>query len=115
MHLIEPDSGTMVLDGDPVDEPHGITVDELRRQMQMVFQDSYASLNPRLTIGETIAFAPKAHGLPAAEAREARARPAEQGRARPDYCSPTAIRTSCRAASGSASTSPARWRSSRAS
>ena len=83
IRLIKPDTGTMVLDGDPVDEPHGITVNELRRQVQMVFQDSYASLNPRLTIAETLAFAPKAHGLPAAEARDARARPAEQGRARP--------------------------------
>ena len=70
IRLIRPDRGTMVLDGDPVDEPHGITVNELRRQVQMVFQDSYASLNPRLTIAETLAFAPKAHGLPAAEARE---------------------------------------------
>jgi peptide/nickel transport system ATP-binding protein len=70
MRLIRPDKGTMVLDGDPVDEPHGITVNELRRQVQMVFQDSYASLNPRLTIAETLAFAPKAHGLPAAQARE---------------------------------------------
>ncbi|HYD06352.1 MAG TPA: oligopeptide/dipeptide ABC transporter ATP-binding protein [Reyranella sp.] len=69
MRLIRPDRGTLVLDGDPVDEPHGITVNELRRQVQMVFQDSYASLNPRLTIVETLAFAPKAHGLPAAEAR----------------------------------------------
>src|SRR6476619_2591765 len=69
MRLIKPDRGTMVLDGDPVDEPHGITINELRRQVQMVFQDSYASLNPRLTIVETLAFAPKAHGLPAAEAR----------------------------------------------
>ncbi len=69
MRLIQPDRGTMVLDGDPVDEPHGITVNELRRQVQMVFQDSYASLNPRLTIVETLAFAPKAHGLPGAEAR----------------------------------------------
>jgi peptide/nickel transport system ATP-binding protein len=69
MRLIRPDRGTMVLDGDPVDEPHGITVNELRRQVQMVFQDSYASLNPRLTIVETLAFAPRAHGLPAAEAK----------------------------------------------
>jgi peptide/nickel transport system ATP-binding protein len=69
IRLIKPDYGTMVLDGDPVDEPHGVTVSELRRQVQMVFQDSYASLNPRLTIGETLAFAPKAHGVPAAEAR----------------------------------------------
>ena len=69
IRLIRPDRGSMVLDGDPVDEPHGITVNELRRQVQMVFQDSYASLNPRLTIAETLAFAPKAHGLPAADAR----------------------------------------------
>jgi peptide/nickel transport system ATP-binding protein len=70
MRLIVPDAGTMVLDGDPVDEPHGLTVNELRRQVQMVFQDSYASLNPRLTIAETVAFAPKAHGLAGGEARE---------------------------------------------
>ena len=69
IRLLRPDRGSMVLDGDPVDEPHGITINELRRQVQMVFQDSYASLNPRLTIAETLAFAPKAHGLPAAEAR----------------------------------------------
>src|SRR5262249_4299476 len=70
IRLLRPDRGTMVLDGDPVDEPHGVSINELRRQVQMVFQDSYASLNPRLTIVETLAFAPKAHGLPAAEARE---------------------------------------------
>ena len=70
IRLLKPDRGHMVLDGDPVDEPHGLTLNQLRRQVQMVFQDSYASLNPRLTIGETLAFSPKAHGLPAAEARE---------------------------------------------
>jgi peptide/nickel transport system ATP-binding protein len=70
VRLIKPDLGSVVLDGDPVDEPHGITVNELRRQVQMVFQDSYASLNPRLTIVETIAFAPKAHGLPATDAKD---------------------------------------------
>jgi peptide/nickel transport system ATP-binding protein len=35
---------------------------EYRRQVQMVFQDSYASLNPRLTIEESIGFAPRVHG-----------------------------------------------------
>ncbi len=69
VRLIVPDEGSVVLDGDPVDEPHGIAVRDLRRNVQMVFQDSYASLNPRLTIVETLAFAPRAHGLPALVAR----------------------------------------------
>ncbi len=68
MHLIEPDAGSTIFDGDGVGEPGGITVSALRRQMQMVFQDSYSSLNPRLTMLESIAYAPRMHGLPAADA-----------------------------------------------
>ncbi len=63
MRLMEPDAGTVVFDGDPVAERHGITVNEMRRQMQMVFQDSYSSLNPRMTMAESIAYAPRMHGL----------------------------------------------------
>lgn len=70
MHLIEPDAGAIVLDGDKVGDPNGITVRELRRQMQMVFQDSHASLNPRVPIAEIVAFAPRIHGLPMATALE---------------------------------------------
>jgi peptide/nickel transport system ATP-binding protein len=70
IRLLKPDKGTMVLDGDPVDEPHGITVNELRRQVQMVFQDSYASLNPRLTAADSIAFGPRVHGMAAAASRD---------------------------------------------
>jgi peptide/nickel transport system ATP-binding protein len=42
----------------------------LRRDMQLVFQDPYASLNPRLTIEDTVAFSLLVHGTPRAEAGE---------------------------------------------
>jgi peptide/nickel transport system ATP-binding protein len=70
MRLIEPDAGSVVFDGDPVAERHGITVTDMRRQMQMVFQDSYSSLNPRMTMAESVAYAPKMHGLGKKEAWE---------------------------------------------
>jgi peptide/nickel transport system ATP-binding protein len=68
MRLIEPDAGEVVFDGDAVGDRHGITVNSLRRQMQMVFQDSYASLNPRMTMAESIAYAPRMHGVRTREA-----------------------------------------------
>jgi peptide/nickel transport system ATP-binding protein len=67
MHLIDPDAGTIVYDGEPVGP--SLSLRELRRRMQMVFQDSYASLNPRLTIEDSIAFGPKVHGEGDREAR----------------------------------------------
>jgi len=72
MRLIEPDSGEVIFDGEPVG-PGGMPISEMRRQIQMVFQDSYASLNPRLPVEDSIAFAPTVHGLSKAKAR-ARAR-----------------------------------------
>ncbi len=63
MRLVEPDTGDIVFDGDMVGVPRGITVNEMRRQMQMVFQDSYSSLNPRMTVAESVAYAPRMHGL----------------------------------------------------
>ncbi len=63
MRLIEPDAGTVVFDGDMVNDRRGISVSDMRRQMQMVFQDSYSSLNPRMTMAESIAYAPRMHGL----------------------------------------------------
>ena len=68
MRLMEPDSGSVVFDGDTVGDLRGITVNEMRRQMQMVFQDSYSSLNPRMTMAESIAYAPRMHGLGRKEA-----------------------------------------------
>jgi peptide/nickel transport system ATP-binding protein len=70
MRLVEPDAGAVTFDGDPVGTPRGITVSEMRRQMQMVFQDSYSSLNPRMTVAESIAYAPRMHGTGRREAYE---------------------------------------------
>src|SRR3981081_2619043 len=61
MHLMQRDAGEIIYDGMSVG--HALSLRELRRCMQMVFQDSYASLNPRLTIEESIAFGPKVHGM----------------------------------------------------
>ena len=80
----------------------------------MVFQDSYASLNPRLTVEDSIAFGPRVHGVPQREAHARAPATCSPASASSRAASPSAIRTSCRAASASASTSPARWRCSRA-
>jgi peptide/nickel transport system ATP-binding protein len=72
--LMPPDSGTLVFDGEGVAEYGGLELKEFRRNLQMVFQDSFASLNPRLTIVETIAYGPQVHGMDQAKAmQEARA------------------------------------------
>jgi peptide/nickel transport system ATP-binding protein len=63
MRLMLPDAGSVVFDGDQVGDKRGIAVSDMRRQMQMVFQDSYTSLNPRMTMAESIAYAPRMHGL----------------------------------------------------
>jgi peptide/nickel transport system ATP-binding protein len=68
MALLTPDTGEIVFDGQFVG-PGGMSARDYHRQTQMVFQDSYASLNPRLTVEESIAFGPRVHGTPRAEAR----------------------------------------------
>ena len=67
MHLIEPSAGEIVFNGETVDSA-ALPLREYRRQVQMVFQDSYSSLNPRLTIQDSIAFGPQVHGVPKQEA-----------------------------------------------
>jgi len=69
MQLIEPTAGEIVFDGMGVGS-RALPLKAYRRQVQMVFQDSYSSLNPRLTIEDSIAFAPRVHGTPAREAVE---------------------------------------------
>jgi peptide/nickel transport system ATP-binding protein len=67
MQLIAPTQGEIVFEGAQVGT-RDLSLKDYRRQTQMVFQDSYASLNPRLTIEDSIAFGPQVHGLPRAAA-----------------------------------------------
>ncbi|MBE7939359.1 MULTISPECIES: ABC transporter ATP-binding protein [Ramlibacter] len=67
--LLAPDSGALLFDGEGVAEFGGLSLKAYRRNLQMVFQDSFASLNPRMTLEDTIAFGPRAHGVAAGAAR----------------------------------------------
>jgi peptide/nickel transport system ATP-binding protein len=69
MNLIPRTTGELIFDGDIIGEHGGISLRELRRNMQMVFQDSSSSLNPRLPVEDTIAYGPKAHGMKRGEAK----------------------------------------------
>ncbi len=62
--LIQPDTGTVAFEGVDVKEFSGSRQKILRRNMQMVFQDPYSALNPRASVGESIAFPMKVHGVP---------------------------------------------------
>jgi peptide/nickel transport system ATP-binding protein len=84
LHLIKPDAGEIIFDGEGVGGPGGISVRELRLHMQMVFQDSYSSLNPRATVADIVAFGPRtAKKVPAKEAHERAERLLEQVGLRP--------------------------------
>jgi len=67
MGLIEPTAGDIVFDGEKVGRD-AADLRRYRRQVQMVFQDSFSSLNPRLTIQESIAFPAIVHGASKREA-----------------------------------------------
>jgi peptide/nickel transport system ATP-binding protein len=63
MRLTEPDSGEVVFGGETIGGRTGPSLRTLRRNIQMVFQDSYASLNPRLPVVMSVAYGPFAHGI----------------------------------------------------
>jgi peptide/nickel transport system ATP-binding protein len=66
--LLEPDSGAVRLDGVDIARLGRRALRPMRRRMQMVFQDPFASLNPRRTVGQLIAEGPIVHGEAAAQA-----------------------------------------------
>ncbi|MCA0304303.1 MAG: dipeptide ABC transporter ATP-binding protein [Proteobacteria bacterium] len=63
LRLIEPSSGEVLFQGADVRQMSGETLRALRRDMQIIFQDPYASLNPRLTVGAIIGEALVIHKL----------------------------------------------------
>jgi peptide/nickel transport system ATP-binding protein len=64
VRLQNPDEGRVVLDDTDMAHLKGEVLRQARRRIQMVFQDPYASLNPRIRVGRTIADGPIAYGEP---------------------------------------------------
>ena len=72
MRLLDATAGTIAFDGTDVTSLRGRALRPLRREVQMVFQDPYSSLNPRKTAGSIIAEPFVIHGLePGARRRSA--------------------------------------------
>jgi oligopeptide/dipeptide ABC transporter ATP-binding protein len=63
MRLLEPTSGEIRFDGQDISRLKGARLKEIRRDVQMIFQDPYSSLNPRKTVGATIGQPFVIHGL----------------------------------------------------
>ncbi|MFY7960182.1 MAG: dipeptide ABC transporter ATP-binding protein, partial [Elsteraceae bacterium] len=68
MRLIEPDGGAIRLDGEDLVPLSGRALHEQRRRIQIVFQDPFASLNPRRRAGELVAQGPMVYGASRADA-----------------------------------------------
>ncbi|HJO25460.1 MAG: ATP-binding cassette domain-containing protein [Myxococcota bacterium] len=65
LRLVEPTEGHVAFDGQPVFELSARDLRALRRRMQIIFQDPYGSLNPRMTVGAIVGEPLRVHGLAA--------------------------------------------------
>ena len=87
MRLEEPTGGKLTFDGVDVYSQKGAAMRRLRRDIQIVFQDPYTSLNPRKTVGDIIGEPFEIHTGRRAQGRPA---PAGAGAARPGRAEPRA-------------------------
>lgn len=63
LRLIEPTSGDIIFENKNITEMNFDNMREMRRKMQIIFQDPYASLNPRMRVGEIIGEGLQIHGI----------------------------------------------------
>ncbi len=63
LRLIPPTSGEILYKGKPVTKMKGEELKEFRKSAQMVFQDPYSSLDPRMTVFQSIIEGPRIHGI----------------------------------------------------
>jgi len=63
LQLIKPTSGKILLDGKDLTQTNAEVLRKMRKDLQIVFQDPYGSLNPRITIGEAILEPLKVHSV----------------------------------------------------
>jgi oligopeptide/dipeptide ABC transporter ATP-binding protein len=64
IRLLEPDAGSIRFDGEDLLTAKGADLRELRKNLQIVFQDPYSSLDPRATVGDSIGEGLRVHGVP---------------------------------------------------
>jgi len=113
VRLVEPTAGSVLLSGEDITRMGGSELQARRRKFQLIFQDPYSSLNPRMTVEQIVGEALDIHQLTASKsARQKRIAELLNGSASTRFMR-NVIRTNSAVASGSASASPAHWPSSR--
>ena len=70
LRLIEPTAGSIILDGDDVTRLGKSAMRPYRRQMQMIFQDPFSSLNPRMSAGDIVGEPLSVHGIATGRQKE---------------------------------------------
>jgi oligopeptide transport system ATP-binding protein len=72
LQLYRPTEGSVIFEGKDLAQTKGEALRRMRRRMQMIFQDPYASLNPRMSVGRIIAEPLFVHGVGTPKERTAR-------------------------------------------
>jgi len=74
LRLLKETSGQILVDGKDVTKMNAGEIRRLRREMQIIFQDPYASLNPRMTVGDIVGEPLRIHGIASGKAADDRVR-----------------------------------------